>query len=162
VLQIDAHADLRDSYGGTGHSHACVMRRVLEITDSICQVGIRSFSREEYEACPAQVAGFVTPESIARDPCWIDRVVARLGERVYVTVDMDGLDPSIAPGVGTPEPGGLTWRQVTGLLRRVCAQRHVVGADVVEVRPVPPDHVTEFVAARLAYKIIAYTQQNGD
>lgn len=158
VLQVDAHADLRDSYGGSGHSHACVMRRVLEITDRICQVGIRSFSLEEQTACPAQVAEFITPGLIARDARWIDRVLAKLGERVYVTVDMDGLDPSIAPGVGTPEPGGLTWQQVTGLLRRLCAERQVVAADIVEARPIPPSHVTEFVAARLAYKIIAYTQ----
>jgi agmatinase len=158
VLQIDAHADLRDTYGGSKHSHACVMRRVLEITPGICQVGIRNFSREEYEDCPRQVASFFTPEKIASDPNWVDAVLGRLGDRVYVTVDMDGLDPSIAPGVGTPEPDGLTWRQVTALLRRICAERQVLAADIVEVRPIPPNHVTEFLAARLAYKIIAYTQ----
>ena len=82
-----------------------------------------------------------------------------LGERVYVTVDMDGLDPSIAPGVGTPEPGGLTWQQILGLLRQVCLKKYVVAADIVEVRPIPLNCITEFTAARLAYKIIAYTQQ---
>ena len=158
VLQIDAHADLRDSYGGTKHSHACVMRRVLETAKQICQVGIRSYSREEKEACSEQVANFITPQVIEADPAWIDRVLGMLGEKVYITVDMDGLDPSIAPGVGTPEPGGLTWAQVTGLLRRVCTERQVVAADVVEARPLADNHVTECLAARLAYKIIAYTQ----
>ena len=159
VLQIDAHADLRDSYDGTKHSHACVMRRVLETTDRICQVGIRSVSRDEYVACGQQVANFITPGIIREQADWIDRALRLLGRKVYVTVDMDGLDPSIAPGVGTPEPDGLSWLQVTRLLRRVCAERDVVAGDVVEVRPIPPNHVTEFAAARLAYKLIAYTQQ---
>ena len=159
VLQIDAHADLRDSYGGTRFSHACVMRRVLEVTERICQVGVRSFSREEVEACSDQIAKLITLAAVRSDPDWLERALALLGPTVYVTVDMDGLDPSIAPGVGTPEPGGLTWQEVTGLLRRVCAERNVVAADIVEVRPIPPNHVTEFVAARLACKIIAYTQR---
>jgi agmatinase len=158
VLQIDAHADLRDTYDGTRLSHACVMRRVLEVTDRICQVGIRSFSAEEYSQCPDQVARFITPEIVNTQPDWIDRAIGMLGEKVYVTIDVDGFDPSIAPGTGTPEPGGLDWRQGLALLRRVCAEREVVAADVVEVRPIPPNHTTEFLAARLAYKMIAYTQ----
>jgi agmatinase len=158
VLQLDAHADLRDRYDGTRYSHACVMRRVLEITPRIAQVDIRNFSAQEYADCPQQAANFITPRAVAEDPTWMDRVLALLGENVYVTVDMDAFDPAEAPGVGTPEPGGLTWRQVTALLRRVCAERRVVAADVVETRPIPPSNVTEFLAARLAYKIIAYTQ----
>ncbi len=158
VLQIDAHADLRDTYEGDKFSHACVMRRVLEITDSICQVGIRNFSKEEAESCPKQVKNFFTPRRIEDEPDWIDKAVAALGEKVYITVDIDGLDPAFAPGTGTPEPGGMTWRQLTELLRRVCAERQVVSADIVEVSPIPPNHVTEFLAARLGYKIIAYTQ----
>ena len=158
VLQIDAHADLRDTYDETALSHACVMRRVLEITDRIVQVGVRSLSLEEYEQCPAQAAQFITPEMAATDPDWIDKALDRLGERVYVTIDMDGFDPSEAPGVGTPEPGGLRYRDVRHLLRRVCTERQAVAADIVETRPIPPSNVTEFLAARLAYKIIAYTQ----
>jgi len=159
VLQIDAHADLRDSYGGTKMSHACVMRRVLETTDSICQVGVRSYSEEEYWACRKQIEDLVTPEIIRNEDDWIDRALALLGDMVYLTIDMDGLDPSIAPGVGTPEPGGLTWAETTELVRSVCYARQVVAADIVETRPIPPNHITEFIAARLAYKIIAYTQQ---
>jgi len=158
VLQIDAHADLRDSYGGTRHSHACVMRRVLETTDSICQVGIRNFSREEHESCPAQMRNLISPAVVQSDPRWMQKAVAMLREKVYVTVDIDGFDPAYAPGTGTPEPGGLAWGQVIGLLRRVCTERQVVAADIVEVAPLAGTRVTEFLAARLAYKIIAYTQ----
>ena len=158
VLQIDAHADLRNSYDGSGLNHACVMRRVLAVTDRICQVGIRNISQEEYDQCRPRVARCITPRAIQDDPNWIDRAMGMLGERVYVTIDVDGLDPSIAPGVGTPEPGGLLWGQTIDLLRRVCAERQVVAADIVEVRPIPPNHITEFLAARLAYKLIAYTQ----
>jgi agmatinase len=158
VLQIDAHADLRDRYGGTRHSHAAVMRRVVETAESVAQVGIRNFSLEEYEQCRSLLAACITPQVIATDPDWIERVLSRLGPKVYVTIDIDGFDPAVAPGTGTPEPGGLTWAQGCALLRRVCRERDVVAADVVEVRPIPPNHVTEFLAARLAYKLIAYTQ----
>jgi agmatinase len=158
VLQIDAHADLRQAFCGTRHSHGSVMRRILEITGRICQVGIRSYSSEELESCPAQVRKFITPAMIRRDARWIDRALRLLSDKVYVTIDIDGFDPAYAPGTGTPEPGGLDWQQVTSLLRRVCSRRQVVGADIVEVRPIPPGHQTEYLAARLAYKIIAYTQ----
>ncbi|MCL2701223.1 MAG: agmatinase [Phycisphaerae bacterium] len=158
VLQIDAHADLRDELGGTGCSHGAVMRRVLDITPHLCQVGIRSFSHEELLACPGQVEAFITPRMIRSGGDWIARVLERLRGKVYVTIDIDGFDPAYAPGTGTPEPGGLDWFEVTALLRSVCGEREVVGADIVEVRPIPGHHVTEFLAAKLAYKIIAYTQ----
>ena len=121
-------------------------------------VGIRNVSAEEVADCPAQAERFITPAMVEDDPEWIDKAIGLLSERVYVTVDVDGFDPAEAPGVGTPEPGGLRWRAVTELLRRVCAERTVVAADIVEVRPIPPSHITEFLAARLAYKIIAFTQ----
>ncbi len=158
VLHIDAHADLRDTWEGTPLSHACAMRRVLEITPHICQVAIRNVSLDEARQCPEQVKKFITPAIIRQDPRWIDKVLKQLTDRVYITIDIDGLDPSIAPGTGTPEPDGLSWLQAIELLRRVCTQRDVVAADIVETMPIPPNHVTEFVAAKLAYKIIAYTQ----
>ncbi len=161
VLQIDAHADLRNKYDGTNLSHACVMRRVLETTPHIRQVGIRSYSLEEFEQCPQQAAEFITPKLIYKQPDWVDKAIEPLPQKVYVTIDADGLDPSIAPGVGTPEPGGLTWRQITSLLRTLCEQKQVVAADIVEVRPIPPNHITEYTAARLAYKLITYTQTRG-
>ncbi|MBN1943551.1 MAG: agmatinase [Phycisphaerae bacterium] len=161
VLQFDAHGDLRDEYNGTKHSHAAVMRRVLDITPNIAQVGIRNFSMEEYNDCRKQVDCMVMPKQINEDPDWTDAALALLGRKVYVTIDIDAFDPSLAPGTGTPEPGGMTWQQVTRLLRRVFAERRVVAADIVEVRPIPPNHTTEFLAARLAYKLIAYAQHFG-
>ncbi len=158
VLQIDAHADLRDSYEGTKYSHACVMRRILEMTDRIAQVGIRSFSNEEHLECAQQVKRFITPADMDVKNKWIGEALELLGEKIYVTVDIDAFDPAIAPGTGAPEPGGLTWEQVCSLLRRVCTEREVVAADIMEVRPIPPNHITEVLAANLAYKIIAYTQ----
>ena len=162
VLQIDAHADLRDCYGGSPHSHACVMRRLMAISRGICQIGIRNVSLEEYRDCPRQVERFWTPAKIRATPDWIDQAIGMLSPKVYLTIDIDGFDPAYAPGTGTPEPGGLDWLQVTGLLRELCRRREVVAADIIEVRPIPPNHVTEFLAARLAYKIIAYTQQPRD
>jgi len=158
VLQIDAHADLLDRYNGTPFGHLCVMRRVVDLADRVCQVGIRSYTRQEHDQCRPLVERFITPEIVRQDAGWIDRAVAMLGPKVYVTVDVDGLDPSIAPGTALPEPDGLSWTDATRLLARVCAEREVVAADIVEVRPNHGGHATEFLAARLACKIISYTQ----
>ncbi|HEY3244145.1 MAG TPA: agmatinase [Phycisphaerae bacterium] len=158
ILQIDAHTDLRDSYEGTLWSHAAVMRRCLDYADTLQAVGIRSVSLEEAQFMRA--AG-ITPV-FARDTFesdeWIDRVVNKLGEAVYVTIDIDGFDPAFAPGTGTPEPGGLDWYQVTSLLRIVAAEKRIVGADIVEVFPIGGEAVTEFLAARLAYRLICFIQ----
>ena len=159
VLQFDAHADLRDSFTGGKFSHASAMRRVLEITPNLVQVGIRSFSEEEHQECPQQTAAFITPRMLLQD--WeycIQKILDSLPQPVYITVDIDVFDPAFAPGTGTPEPGGLDWFQVTSILRRVCAAKSVVGADVVETAPLGGNNVvTEFLAARLVGKIIAYS-----
>ena len=158
VLQFDAHADLRDSYTGGKFSHASAMRRVIEITPHLVQVGIRSFSEEEYRDCPQRIAALITPRMIAQDKdrC-MQTILDSLTEQVYITVDIDVFDPAYAPGTGTPEPGGLDWFQVTDILRRVCGAKTVVGADVVEVAPLGKGNViTEFLAARLVGKIVAY------
>ncbi|NOX60021.1 MAG: agmatinase [Planctomycetes bacterium] len=156
ILQIDAHLDLRDQYEGSPFSHASVMRRCLEHVDRVVPVGIRNVAKEE--------AVFLKKSGIkpifARD-CqgsndWIESVLERLGDSVYVTIDIDAFDPGFAPGTGTPEPGGLDWYQVTGLLRRVAAAKRIVAADIVEVLPIPGQVVTEFLAARLAYRLMAY------
>ena len=99
----------------------------------------------------------ITARECNSDPDWLDRALGALGDTVYVTVDIDGFDPAYAPGTGTPEPGGLDWYQVTALLRRVATERSIVAADVVEVMPIAGQVVTEFLAARIAYKFIAYT-----
>ena len=164
VLQFDAHADLRDTYTGGRFSHASAMRRVLEITSNLVQVGIRSFCKEEHQDCPLQVAKLITSRMLAQDAdSCITRILGSLTEQVYITVDIDVFDPAFAPGTGTPEPGGLDWFQVTDVLRRVCETKNIVGADVVEVAPLGGNNVvTEFLAARLVAKIIAYSAFFGD
>jgi agmatinase len=158
VLQIDAHLDLRDSYEGTPYSHASVMRRVLDFGCSVVPVGIRNVSREEHRFVRERKVPFVSARECHMADDWVDRVLNSLGETVYVSIDIDGFDPAYAPGTGTPEPGGLDWYQVTGLLRLVAAEKKVVGADIVEVMPIPGQAVTEFLAARLAYKLMGYVQ----
>jgi len=161
VLQFDAHADLRDTFTGGKFSHASAMRRVLEVTPHLVQVGIRSFSEEEYLECPQQIAAVITSKMLKQD--WehcIETILKSLTEQVYITVDIDVFDPAYAPGTGTPEPGGLDWFQVTDILRRVCETKNVAGADIVETAPLGGGNViTEFLAARLTGKIIAYADR---
>jgi agmatinase len=154
VLQIDAHADLRDRYHDSPHSHACVMRRIHEMGVDAVGVGVRSYSRDEARFIRSAKKTIIPARVCHESDTWIQDAVRALGEPVYVTIDLDGLDPAYAPGVGTPEPGGLDWHQVTDLLAAVARDREIVGADVVEVRPLPPSNVTEFLAARLVYRII--------
>jgi agmatinase len=155
VLQIDAHADLRDSYMGTPHNHACAMRRVLEHATTT-QVGIRSLSPEEAAAIPSLRTRIFYDYNMRRDPNWIDRVVDSLGENVYITIDCDGFDPAIMPAVGTPEPGGLSWYEMLTLLRRVIESRNVVGCDLVELAPIAGNVAPNFLCAKLVYKILSY------
>jgi agmatinase len=155
VLQIDAHADLRDSYMGTPHNHACAMRRVLEYARAT-QVGIRSLSPEEAEAIPTLPTEVFYDFDMRDDPDWMERVVDSLGENVYLTIDVDGFDPAIMPATGTPEPGGLSWYEMLRLLRRVIESRNVVGCDVVELAPLPHNVAPTFMCAKLIYKILSY------
>jgi agmatinase len=155
VLQIDAHADLRESFMGSRHNHACAMRRVLDHT-RCTQVGIRSLSPEEAEAIPSLATTIFYDFNLRRDPAWIDRVVDSLGDAVYITIDCDGMDPGIMPAVGTPEPGGLGWYEMLALLRRVIESRRVVGCDVVELCPIPGLVAPNFLCAKLVYKILTY------
>ena len=155
VLQIDAHADLRDTFMGTPYNHACAMRRVLEYARTT-QVGIRSLSPEEAIAIPTLPTEIFYDYNMRQDPNWIDRVVDSLSETVYITIDCDGLDPAIMPAVGTPEPGGLSWYETLALLRRVIESRRVVGCDVVELAPIPGNVAPNFLCAKLIYKILSY------
>lgn len=155
VLQIDAHADLRESYLGDPHSHASAMRRTLDYARCV-QVGIRNLSAPEAAAVPSLNTAMFYDWNMRQDPDWISRVVDALGEKVYVTIDLDGLDPAVMPAVGTPEPGGLSWRELLALLRRVMKARVVVAADVVELCPIPGFVAPNFLAARLVYKLIGY------
>lgn len=157
VLQIDAHADLRDRYQNNPHSHACAMRRVVE-TCPLVQVGIRSLSAEEAAEQSKLNTRIYWARQIARRPLesWVRAVVNDLSAHVYVTIDVDGFDPSVVPATGTPEPGGLDWYQVTGLLRQVAERRTIIGFDVVELAPQPGEHASEFLVARLVYRLLGY------
>ena len=152
VLQIDAHADTRETYQGSTHNHACVMARVRELC-SIVQVGIRSVDAEEVPSLDQERVFWAHQIATAPDGAWMERVVDLLTSDVYVTLDLDGFDPSIVPATGTPEPGGLDWYQVTGLLARVARKRRVVGFDVVELLPGHPP--SAFTAAKLIYRFLA-------
>ena len=157
VLQIDAHADLRDEYQGNPASHACAMRRVVEVCPAV-QVGIRSLSVEEAQAIPHLRTSVYWAKDIARAPMksWIAKVLADLSPNVYLTIDLDGFDPAFVPATGTPEPGGLDWMQVTALIRAVADHKKIVGMDVVELLPQPGDHASDFLAAKLVYKCLGY------
>jgi agmatinase len=155
VLQIDAHADLRESYLGDPNSHASAMRRVLAYAPTV-QVAIRNLSAPEAAAVPGLRTTVFYDWNMREDPRWMDRVVDALGEKVYVTIDCDGIDPAVMPAVGTPEPGGLSWRELLALLRLTMSRRTVVAADVVELCPIPGFVAPNFLAARLVYKLIGY------
>jgi agmatinase len=155
VLQVDAHADMRDRFMGTPHNHACAMRRVAECA-KVTQVGIRSLSPEEAEAIPSLPTKVFYDYNMRHQPDWIDRVVDSLGDTVYITIDVDGLDPAIMPATGTPEPGGLSWYELLRLLRSTIEKRNVVGCDIVELAPMPGNVAPNFLCAKLVYKILSY------
>jgi agmatinase len=155
VLQIDAHADLRESFMGTPHNHACAMRRTLEYARTT-QVGIRSLSPEEAAAASTLPTEIFYDFNMREHADWINRVVDSLSETVYITIDVDGFDPAIMPATGTPEPGGLSWYEALTLLRRVIEQRTVVGCDIVELTPLAGHVAPNFLCAKLIYKILSY------
>ena len=158
VLQLDAHTDLRDEYLGTKYSHASVMRRVLELCP-IAQVGIRSLSLEEQGFIDEKRLRPYFAEELAANPQVIEEVLAGLQDDVYLTIDLDVLDPSIMSAVGTPEPGGLTWQSTLHLLRTVAERKRIVGVDLVELCPQEGPTACAFLAGKLAYKLMGYATQ---
>ncbi|UCH08401.1 MAG: agmatinase [Deltaproteobacteria bacterium] len=157
VLQLDAHADLRESYHGSMFNHACVMARIEEICQTV-QVGIRSMSREEFNRLDTARV-FLARDIFLRSD-WVEKVVKLLSANVYVTIDLDVFDPSTIPSTGTPEPGGLGWYQVVGLLKEVAENRNVVGFDVVELLPSKHNKAPDFIAAKLVFKFLSYIFKN--
>jgi agmatinase len=156
VLSIDAHGDLRDAFEGSDHSHACVMRRLLE-DGPVTIVGARSWSAEEAAFLAAERRVRLVPaRDVVRRRVSAGELVESLGDPLYVTFDVDGLDPSVIPATGTPEPGGLGWLDALELLRIAFERRRVVGMDIVELAPASGSHVSEFAAARLAAKMLSY------
>jgi len=155
VVHIDAHGDLRNEYEGTPLSHASIERRVVDMGIPLTEIGIRSFSPEEAEFMKTKpdvaiVWGYQLANGTAVIP-W-----ERLSPHTYVTIDLDALDPSEMPAVGTPEPGGLHWYQLLDLFREICRRTTVVGMDVVELCPMEGQTRADFLAARLVYKMIGY------
>ncbi len=159
VVHLDAHADLRESYEGSRMSHASVIKRVAEHTD-VLSVGVRSISSEEMGWLSSQErVRAVFAHEIRSDQGLLERVLGELTGNVYLTIDADVLDPGVMPGVGTPEPGGLSYDQVVYVVRRLSARCSIVGADLVELAPIPGNVVSEFTAARIVAKILAYTKK---
>ena len=157
VLQVDAHADTRESYHGSRYNHACVMARARE-HGPIVQVGIRAIDASERPDLDEDrvVWGHeITGARAVGDAGWMDRAVDGLSDDVYLTIDLDGFDPSLVPATGTPEPGGLLWHEVNELVRRLVARRRLVGFDVVELLPQPGHHASDFLAAKLVYRVLA-------
>jgi len=153
VLHLDAHADLRDSYQGSRYNHACAMARAREICP-VVSVGVRSLSSDEYNRIQREELPVFFAHDYLTDQDRLARVLYKLGDPVYITIDLDVFDPSVAPAVGTPEPGGLDWYQVLSLLDCVISNRRVVGLDLVELCPRPGDVTTDFLAAKLLYRVL--------
>jgi agmatinase len=157
VFHIDAHADLRDEYEDSPYNHACAARRWTELGVNTVQCGIRNISKSEYEFYknnPQKIKIIFANEIVNDiDP---DKILPYLKENVYITIDLDGLDISIMRGTGTPEPGGLQWYPTLKILKEIIKTKNVIGFDIVELMPLKEEKSSEFVAAKLCYKLISY------
>jgi agmatinase len=165
VVQIDAHSDLRDIYEGNPLSHACTARRILDDArvEQVLQLGVRSVCPEEvafHRAHPDRVRVWYAED--VHSGAWPDELVARVrGRRVFLTIDVDGLDPSVVSATGTPEPDGLSWTEALDVMRAVAGAAEIVGIDAVELAPQPGQHAADFAVAKLVYKAIAYAMLLG-
>lgn len=153
VLQLDAHTDLRPDYQGSPYNHACTMARIRELCP-ITQVGIRSMDVEEKKYLDPERVFF--QEKIIHQRKWMDKVIDTLTDQVYLTLDLDVLDPSLMPSTGTPEPGGMDWYGLLELIRKLCQKKELIGFDVVELCPSKQNRAPDFLAAKLIYKILSY------
>lgn len=156
VLQIDAHADLRPEYHGSKYNHACVMRRAQEVAD-VVQVAIRNVCIEEKDAIKEENIFYA--HKMRSNPHWKQDVMDRLHSNVYLTIDLDGLDPSILPATGTPLPGGMQWYELLDLLEILFQTKNVVAFDVVELCPQQESKTSDVLAAVLVYKIISFLEK---
>jgi agmatinase len=159
VLQLDAHADLRESYQDNRYSHACAMKRIRDIVSNTVGIGIRNMSIEEYELIKREKIKIISGRDINENPRSMDKALEWLSNNIYLTIDCDFFDPSITPAVGTPEPGGGLWYPTLEFLQKLFVSKNVVGFDVVELSPLPVNNISEFTAAKLIYKIMGYIQQ---
>lgn len=159
MVQIDAHSDLRDEYEGSAYSHACVARRVLDLGATIAQFGIRSICREEIDLIRAERERLrVAFAEDVHAGAYLGPLAELVrGRAVFLTIDLDGLDPALVPATGTPEPGGLSWAQALDIVRTVAREARVVAIDCVELAPIPGQPASDFLAAKLVYKAIGLT-----
>lgn len=157
VLQLDAHYDLRDNWEGVKNNHACVARRIQEMTPLV-QLGVRSLSKEEKDFSSGQnnITKSISAYDMLTDLLWDRKVIEALKDKVYITIDLDVFDPSLMPAVGTPEPGGLSWYVVLDILKMVAQQKEIVGFDVVELSPLEGNIASDFTASKLIYRLLGY------
>ena len=153
IVQFDAHTDLRNEYYGSEYNHACVMARAKDL-GPIIQIGIRSMSTEEKAATEESSIFFAS--NIYDNTDWIDRMADKLTENVYITFDLDCLDPGIMPSTGTPEPGGLDWHMALDAVRAIAKKSNIIGFDIAELCPNPVNKAPDFLAAKLLYKMLTY------
>ena len=153
VLQLDAHSDLRPEYEGSKCNHACAMHEA-SFTTNLVQVGIRSMDTVEIEFLKSE--NLFTSYNIRTNKYWKEDVINAIGDKVYITIDLDVFDPSIMPSTGTPEPGGLLWNETLDLLKMVFSNSNVMGCDIVELAPKEGIHAPDFMAAKLFYKLLSY------
>lgn len=159
VLQLDAHADLRKTYEGSSCNHACALYEANETTNLV-QVGVRSMDASERKVMNEDNVFFA--HDMATDDYWMDNAIEAMTENVFITFDLDALDPSIMPSTGTPEPGGLLWYETLEFLKKVFEEKNVVGFDIVELCPNPKDKSSDFLAAKLYYKMLSYKFEGKD
>ncbi|AQQ69006.1 agmatinase [Microbulbifer agarilyticus] len=160
VVQIDAHADLRDRYEGHKHSHASVMRLVCEAGIPLYQLGIRAYCEEEIEARKQYGVGYMDAHELVPTNIQSIELPQNFPSKVFFTLDIDGMDPSVFPSTGTPVPGGLGWYQTLNLFESVAKQREIIGFDLLEFAPIRGFHAYEFGAAQLLYKLMGIVQRN--
>ena len=159
VLHIDAHADLRKSYEGSSCNHACAVYEASQ-NSNLIQVGIRSMDIKEKSVMDLDKTYFA--HDMAIDDSWMDSAIDQMTDNVFITFDLDAFDPSILPSTGTPEPGGLLWYETLDFLKQVFADKNVVGFDIVELCPNDVDKSSDFLAAKLYYKMLSYKFLNDD
>jgi len=153
VLQLDAHADLRKEYEGSKCNHACAVYEASQTTNLI-QIGIRSMDAIEKTVMDEEKTYFA--HEMVEDSTWMDSAIDQMTDNVFITIDLDVFDPSIMPSTGTPEPGGLLWYETLDFLRQVFEEKNVVGFDIVELCPNKNEKSSDFLAAKLYYKMLSY------
>jgi agmatinase len=157
VVQLDAHGDMRDSYEGSRFNHACVMRRIRDMGIPTLAIGIRSLCQEEVDYLAEHPAGLISGRRVALGNDWFEEALQAAGREVYLTVDLDFFDPSLVPGTGTPEPGGGSWYPTLAFLKLLSRKSRIVGFDLMELSPIPGQPASDFLAAKLLYRLLGYT-----